>query len=88
MQVNDLDEGLDWKKLKIPILKQGECSFNVSLEMKIFCQAFLRAACSLFISHSVIFSTTGEKKPIDLLDQTSCQIRKRVFTQILIFLFN
>lgn len=30
MQLSSLDKGLDWKKLKIPILKQGECSFDVS----------------------------------------------------------
>lgn len=70
MQVNGLDKGQDWKKFKIPILKQGECSFDVSLKMKIFCQSFLRALCSLFISHSGIFSDTGEKKCTDLLDLT------------------
>lgn len=70
MQVNGLDKELDWKKLKIPILNQGECSFDVSLKMKLFCQTFLRAGCSLFISHSGICSATGEKKPIDLLEHT------------------
>lgn len=70
MQVNGLDKGQDWKKFKIPVLKQGECSFDVSLKMKIFFQAFLRALCFLFISHSGVFSATGEKQHRDLLDLT------------------
>lgn len=41
MQVNDLDKGPDWKKFKIPILKQHECSFDVSLNMKISARHFL-----------------------------------------------
>lgn len=66
MQVNGLDKGQDWKKFKIPILKQGECSFDVSLKMNIFFQAFLRALCSLFISHSGIFGAAGEKKHTEI----------------------
>lgn len=70
MQVNGLDKGQDWKKFKILILKQGERSSDVSLKMKIFFQTFLRAMCSLFISHDGIFSATGEKKHTDLLNLT------------------